>query len=60
MKTELAINTLKLPVNWWIAFLNEAESKDISLSEWIGECCRARLPAEKRKKLSGFPKDKFR
>jgi hypothetical protein len=60
MNTELAVNNLRLPVDWWVAFLKEAESKDISLSEWVGECCRAKLPPKERQKLSEFPKDQYR
>jgi hypothetical protein len=60
MNNKLAINTLKLPTDWWIAFLKQAEAKDISLSEWVGECCRAKLPPKDRRKLSALPKDQYR
>ena len=60
MKTKLAINTLKLPADWWIAFLKEAEARDISLSEWVGQCCREKLLPKERRKLSPFPKDRYR
>jgi hypothetical protein len=60
MSTTLAPNTLTLPVHWWIAFLEQAETEGLSLSEWVGECCRANLPAKERRKLLPFstpPKD---
>ena len=60
MKTNLAVNSLKLPIDWWIAFLKQSEAKDISLSEWVGESCWANLPPKERKKLSAFPKDQYR
>lgn len=60
MNTKLANNTLKLPVDWWIAFLKQAQRQNISLSEWVGECCRAKLPPKERQKLSEFPKDLYR
>jgi hypothetical protein len=29
MNTKLAINTLKLPVDWWVTFLRQAETNSI-------------------------------
>jgi hypothetical protein len=55
MNIKLANNTLKLPVDWWIAFLRQAQAKEISLSEWVGECCRVQLPRNERRKLSRLP-----
>ena len=39
------------PANWWQAFEAEATANGLSLSEWIGECCRIRLPKEARSQL---------
>jgi hypothetical protein len=54
MKPQLAPNHLTLPVDWWTAFLKQAQVEGISLSEWVAECCRANLPPKERRKLSGF------
>jgi hypothetical protein len=54
MKPQLAPNHLTMPVDWWTAFLKQAQAEGISLSEWVGECCRANLPPRERRKLSKF------
>ena len=43
------------PVSWWDAFAKEAKASGISLSEWLGEAAKARLPANTRNKLITRP-----
>ena len=38
------------PIDWWAAIAKQAEKEGKSISGWIGEACRAKLP--KRVKLS--------
>lgn len=40
------------PPDWWAAFEREAERKGMSLSAWIGDACRAKLPNRVWTKLS--------
>jgi hypothetical protein len=46
------VNSLSQPADWWAAFKAAAESKGMTLSEWMADACLARLPAETRAKLS--------
>lgn len=39
------------PAEWWRAFERQAALEGVSLSEWIGECGLANLPAEIRDEL---------
>jgi len=41
------------PRDWWAAFETQARADGMSLSEWVGECCKANLP--KGTKLSERP-----
>lgn len=34
------------PSDWWTAFERTAQQDGLTLSEWIGECCRANVPDE--------------
>lgn len=43
------------PVDWWIAFEEQARAEGISLSAWLGEAARAKLPPNVAKKLSERP-----
>ena len=43
------------PTDWWAAFEAQAEAEGMSLSEWLGESGKARLPAKVAKKLSKRP-----
>lgn len=40
------------PSDWVEAFKAQAEKDGLTLSEWMGEACLARLPDKVRKKLS--------
>jgi hypothetical protein len=57
MQTDTATSRLTLPVDWWNAFLAQSQAEGLSLSEWVGECCRANLAAKERRKLSELPKN---
>ena len=49
------------PASWWVAFEAAATEEGLTLSEWIGECCRCyvdepledRPPAHRPRKESG-------
>ena len=28
------------PADWWVAFEMQAKAEGLTLSEWVGECCR--------------------
>jgi len=43
------------PVDWWDAFKAAADKQGVSLSEWIGSACKAKLPAKVAAKLSNRP-----
>lgn len=43
------------PESWWSAFKAAADRADLSLSEWMGEQCRAALPKKEQAKLSDRP-----
>ena len=47
--------TMRQPADWLAAFRSQAEEEDMSLSAWIGECCKANLTKEVRKGLSERP-----
>lgn len=40
------------PADWWAAFARQADADGQSLSEWVGDCCRANLPTAEQRKLS--------
>jgi len=54
-KLPSAKKTISQPPDWWAAFQAEADKCELSLSAWIGFCCRNRLPAAKIAKLSARP-----
>jgi len=33
------------PADWWAAFQLQAQAEGMTLSEWMGECCRVYLPS---------------
>jgi hypothetical protein len=43
------------PADWWAAFRAEADSRGMTLSEWIGEAAKNQLPTDIRKSLSERP-----
>jgi len=43
------------PADWWGAFKAAADKEGMSLSEWIGECCKQQLQARAAAKLSERP-----
>lgn len=43
------------PPDWLAAFRRAAERAGLSLSEWMGEACRAALPKKEAAKLSERP-----
>ena len=43
------------PVGWVEAFKTQAEIEGLSLSDWVGQCCRANLPLPIQKKLLDRP-----
>lgn len=43
------------PPDWWAAFEAQAQAEGKTLAEWIGEACKAKLPAKVAKKLSDRP-----
>ena len=32
------------PADWWAAFEKQAKAEGLTLSEWMGECCRLFVP----------------
>lgn len=46
---------LSEPSDWWEAFEQAAAKAGMSLSEWMGEAAKEKLPARVRKKLSERP-----
>ena len=40
------------PADWWVAFEAAAEAEGVSLAEWIGEACKAKLTKRAAAKLS--------
>lgn len=34
------------PEDWWAAFEAAAQTENMTLSEWVGECCRANIKSE--------------
>lgn len=47
--------SLSQPSDWMAAFRAAAERKGLTLNQWIGECCKARLPKSTVAKLSDRP-----
>ena len=43
------------PVDWWEAFEKAAKAEGVSLSAWIGEAAKAKLPSSVAKKLTKRP-----
>lgn len=43
------------PADWWAAIEAAAAAEGVTVSEWIGEACRKRLPASVRRELSRRP-----
>jgi hypothetical protein len=43
------------PEPWWEAFEHQAESEGKTLSAWLGEAGKAKLPREIAKKLTDRP-----
>lgn len=43
------------PADWWAAIENAARAEGITISEWIGNACRKRLPTPIRRSLSARP-----
>lgn len=46
---------LTQPSDWWAAFADQAAQDNVSLSEWVGECCRAAVDTRTRQRLSDRP-----
>lgn len=43
------------PADWWAAFETQAKAEGLTLSAWIGEAAKAKLPVKVAKKLSQRP-----
>ncbi|MCU0870706.1 MAG: hypothetical protein MUE50_00025 [Pirellulaceae bacterium] len=43
------------PADWWAAIEAAAAAESVTVSEWIGEACRKRLPVSVRRGLSVRP-----
>ena len=43
------------PVDWWTAFKEQAKAEGASLSAWLGEAAKAKLPPKVAKKLTERP-----
>lgn len=43
------------PADWWAAIEAAAKADGVTVSEWIGEACRKRLPVSVRRELSRRP-----
>lgn len=43
------------PADWWAAFEKQAGDNGQTLSEWVGDCCVANLPAKVQRQLSERP-----
>ena len=43
------------PADWWAAFEAQAQREGLTLSEWIGECCRVYLEPGVNSGLSERP-----
>ena len=43
------------PADWWAAIEAAAQADGVTVSEWIGEACRKRLPVSVRRGLSVRP-----
>ena len=40
------------PIDWWAAFEAQSQAEGLTLSAWLGEAAKARLPQKVAKKLS--------
>jgi len=47
--------TISEPSDWWHAFGAQAEAEGLSLSAWLGEAAKAKLPPNVAKKLTERP-----
>lgn len=45
------------PADWWAAFVEQAKKEGMSLSEWLGEIGKEKLPKKTLAKLSQRPKE---
>ena len=43
------------PADWWLKFDSEARKAGMTLSEWVGQCCRKALSKTENKLLSERP-----
>ena len=43
------------PADWWAAFESQAKAEGLSLSAWIGEAGKAKLPPKVAKNLTERP-----
>jgi hypothetical protein len=43
------------PADWWAAIEAAAQADGVTVSEWIGEACRKRLPVSVSRGLSARP-----
>jgi hypothetical protein len=43
------------PADWWAAFEIQAKGEGLTLSEWMGECCRVYVEAGVNSGLSERP-----
>ena len=43
------------PADWWAAIAAAAAAESVTVSEWIGDACRKRLPVSVRRGLSVRP-----
>lgn len=46
---------LTQPDDWWRAFEQEAQRRDMTLAGWMGKVCAAQLPKRVQAKLSERP-----
>lgn len=53
MKTER--KNLTQPADWWAAFEAKAKKDGLTLSEWVGACCVAKLPVSVSDALAERP-----
>ena len=38
--------TMTQPADWWDAFERQAQREGLTLSEWVGECCKSYVQGE--------------
>lgn len=46
---------ITIPLTWLAEFERAANNKHQSFSEWVGNCCKAKLPKEVRQQLPERP-----